>query len=297
VAADPAVHARSHARHAEDVRRYYDHNSRHFERFGQGGASFHRAVWGPGVATRAAAFHHVDDLILAELRSLAPANADGGPRVLDLGCGVGASLLHLAARLPIDGHGITISARQAERAAALAAVSPTAGRVNCRHGDYLSLPADLAARDIDLAFAIESFVHSPDPARFFCSAAQALRSGGKLLVCDDFLTSAAPPARVHHRRWLDDFRHGWRVGSLLTADAAAVLAAVEGLVLTTSVDLTPHLELRRPRDRATGLLLALLRPFRPRGEYWRGLRGGHALQLGLGAGLLQYRLLTFQRRP
>src|SRR5438045_725041 len=67
--------------HTEGVRRYYDDNSARFERHGQGGASIHRAVWGPGVASRAAAFHHVDELILQSLRGLGLA-----PRVVDLGC-------------------------------------------------------------------------------------------------------------------------------------------------------------------------------------------------------------------
>ena len=45
---------------------------------------------------------------------------------------------------------------------------------------------------MDLAFAIESFVHSPDGPRFFRSAARALRPGGKLIICDDFLSSPRP---------------------------------------------------------------------------------------------------------
>ena len=110
--------------HVADVRRYYDHNSDRFERFGHGGASIHRAVWGPGVQTRAAAIHYLDELLLAQLRPLA-----GTPRVVDLGCGLGASLMYLAERLPVAAEGITISARQAERAAALIAAAPLRGRV------------------------------------------------------------------------------------------------------------------------------------------------------------------------
>ena len=275
--------------HVADVRRYYDHNSERFERFGHGGASIHRAVWAPGVQTREAAIHHLDERLLAELRPLG-----GSPRVVDLGCGLGASLLYLAARLPVQAEGITISARQAERAATLIAAAALRGRVRVRQGDYLSLPADIQA--MDLAFAIESFVHSPDGPRFFRSAARALRPGGKLILCDDFLASATPPARARHRRWLDQFRHGWRVGTLISADTAAQLARAEGLELVGSEDVTAQLELRRPRDVAIGLLLGLLRPLPPPGEYWRGLRGGHALQLALRAGVLQYRVLTFQRQ-
>src|SRR5688572_25031156 len=90
--------------HSDQVRTFYERNSERFERLGQGGTSFHRAVWGPGTVTRQDAFHYVDELILSRLRPLG-----GTPKVVDLGCGVGASLLYLAARMEITGEGITIS--------------------------------------------------------------------------------------------------------------------------------------------------------------------------------------------
>lgn len=288
-------HADQHPQqHPQDVRRYYDQNTGLFERFGQGGASIHRAVWGPGVETRAQAFHHVDELILAELRALG-----GAPRVADLGCGVGGSLLYLAARMNLRGEGMTISPRQADRAARLIAEAQAGGgltgSVRCRQGDYLALPPDLV--DLDLAFSIEAFVHSPDGARFFHSAARALRPGGTLMICDDFLASGEPPAPARRRRWLEEFRAGWRIGTLITVAEARALAAAEGLALVGDRDLSPHLELGRFRDRLISLLVLGARPFRPQGETLRGLIGGNALQLALKAGIIQYRLLTFRRRP
>ena len=68
-----------------NVRDFYDRNTSRFERLGQGGASIHRAVRGPGVTTREQSFHHVEDRILA----LLPAVPD--PLVVDLGCGVGGT--------------------------------------------------------------------------------------------------------------------------------------------------------------------------------------------------------------
>ena len=85
------------------VQRYYDRHTAAFLRYGQGGGAgaIHRAVWGPGVETREAAFHYVEDRIVDQLRATLPAAAQ--PSVLDLGCGVGGSLCHLAERLPIRG--------------------------------------------------------------------------------------------------------------------------------------------------------------------------------------------------
>lgn len=281
--------ADSAACHTDGVRAYYDDNSARFERLGQGGASIHRAVWAPGISTRQAAFHHVDEIILGEL-----AEVPGAPTVVDLGCGLGASLMYLAQRRDLRGEGITISPRQAARAAELIAGANLKGQVRCRQGDFLALPADLG--EAQLAFAIESSVHSPDGAGFFREAARVLRPGGKLVVCDDFLAATGGPLSGTQQRWVEDFRQGWRVGSLVSVAEARALGQAVGLELVRDRDLTPYLELDRPRDRWIRLLVGALRPFRPRSEYWRALLGGDALQRALKGGVLQYRVLTFQRR-
>jgi SAM-dependent methyltransferase len=271
------------------VRRYYDRNTEAFRRRGQGGAAIHRAVWGPGVSTRAAAFHHVEELILETL----PPDVTR-PTIVDLGCGLGASLLYMASRIDMTGEGITISPLQAAGAAQMVAEAGAGARVRCREGSYLSLPDDLAGRS-DLTFSIEAFVHSPDPDGYFREAARTLRPGGKLVICDDFRTSPAPPSSPRAARRLAEFRTGWRIGSLLTVDQVRAMAADHGLLLVRDLDLTPELELRRPRDRWTATLVMLGRAVRPSGDYWQSLVGGSALQWALSHGLLSYRFLELRR--
>jgi SAM-dependent methyltransferase len=268
-------------RHTELVRRYYDRNTAAFDQLGQGGGAIRRAVWGPGVTVRTDAFHYVDELVL---RALPP----GRPVVVDLGCGTGSSLLHLAGRADLVAEGITISPVQAGLAARR--IEAAGASVRCREGDFLAVPDDLAGR-ADLVFSIEAFVHGPDPAGYFREAARTLRPGGRLLVCDDFLATTAP-GRAGRR--LAEFRTGWRIGSLLTPEHARVLAAEHGLVPAGDLDLTPYLELRRPRDRWISLLVAAGRPLRRHGDYWQSLAGGDALQWCLVRGVLQHRLLTFE---
>lgn len=273
----------------ERVKRYYDNNAAAFERLGQGGSCIHRAVWGPGVITRTEAFHHVDELILG---SVPPELLR--PAILDLGCGLGASLLYLAGRIDMTGEGITISRAQAARAAQIIAEAGAGERVRCRQGDFLALPEDLAG-SADLAFSVEAFIHSPDADRYFQQAVRALRPGGRLVLCDDFLTSATPPDTPRGRRWLEEFRVGWHAGSLLTVEQVREVAARHGLTVVREVDLTPFLELRRPRDRWIGLLVRAGRVFGPTGPYWQSLVGGNALQRALIHGLLSYRFLELRR--
>jgi SAM-dependent methyltransferase len=270
------------------VRRYYDRNTARFQRLGEGGASIHRGVFAPGVTTRDEAFHHVEEQVLGLLADV-PA-----PRVVDLGCGVGGSLLHLAReRSDLVGEGVTISPAQAEVAATLIADSGLAGRVRVREGDFLAPPADLTGTD--LALSIEAFVHGPDPAAYFASAASVLRPGGLLVVCDDVLTPAGAAAPPRQARRLEEYRTGWRVASLITAAEATRHAAGAGLEAVRDDDLTPYLDLRRPRDRGLQVLIAATRPLRLRGEYWWSLAGGDALRHCLATGLITYRLLVFRR--
>lgn len=277
--------------HARRVRRYYDNNAAAFERLGQGGASIHRTVRGPGVSTREQAVHHVDELLLESL----PPNV-ARPTIVDLGCGLGASLLYMASRIDMNGEGITISPVQAARAAELIAQARAGDRVRCREGNFLSIPDDLVGT-ADVTFSIEAFIHTPDADGYFREAARTLRPGGKLAVCDDFLTSSDPPASPHLARWLADFRTGWQVGSLLTVDQVRTVAAAHGLVLVGDLDLTPYLELRRLRDRWITLLVGLGRVTRPTGYYWQSLVAGDALQWLLIHGVLNYRFLELQRSP
>ena len=91
------------------VRRYYDRRTAGFVARGQGGriGAIHRAVWGPGATTRDEAFRFVESRIAERIAAEATGGATS--HVVDLGCGVGASLCYLAQRLPIRGTGITLS--------------------------------------------------------------------------------------------------------------------------------------------------------------------------------------------
>ncbi|HEY3493876.1 MAG TPA: methyltransferase domain-containing protein [Polyangiaceae bacterium] len=282
----------------EQVKRYYDRNTRRFERFGHGKdtGAIHRAVYGEGVRSRGEALEYVDRLVLRELLTLAGRFA-APYSVLDLGCGVGASLLFLARHADIRGTGVTLSGVQAARASERIARAGASERVRCLQANFLELPPELGAAA--LAFSIEAFVHAPDPDGYFASAARHVAAGGLLVVCDDFLAESADRSRSaqspRERRILDEVRSSWLAHTLVTAPAAAQRAGAAGFRLERNDDLTPLLELRRPRDRLIATAVALGRPLGIPGYAWRALVGGNALQQGLLGGLIEYRFLVFRR--
>jgi SAM-dependent methyltransferase len=281
----------------DQIRRYYDRNTPSFVALGQGGGAMHRSVWGPGTTTREQAFHFVEDRIAGVVRRVAersgrtptPAGAEL-MHVVDLGCGVGASLCHLAGLLPITGTGVTLSPLQARSAAQRIEAAGLSDRVTCIEGDYGDLPAGMQAADV--AYAIESFVHGPEPARFFAEAARLVRPGGALVICDDV---RRPVNTRQARRAIDRFQAGWHVNSLLEPDDLRSRAGEAGFRHESTEDLSPYLELRRPRDRVIGAAVAIAAWLPLERTRLGPLIGGSALQKCLAAGWIGYDLMVFER--
>jgi predicted O-methyltransferase YrrM len=277
----------------DEVRRYYDLNTPRWLGRPRATGTIHRAVWGEGVNTERDAFEYIDRLILGELRGLEAALATP-LHLLDLGCGVGASLIYLASHAAIKGTGVTVSGVQAGMARERVAAAGLADRVACVEGDFLQLPATLPPAH--LAFSIEAFVHSSDPDAYFASTAARLVPGGLLIVCDDFLTGRTE-GRLSRReaRMLDEMRTGWVAASLVTVARADEGARRSGFQQVRSVDLTSFLDLRRPRDLLVATAVALGRHLPISGYRWRSLVGGSALQEALVSGLIEFRFLVWRR--
>jgi ubiquinone/menaquinone biosynthesis C-methylase UbiE len=276
-----------------EIRRYYDRNTSAFVAFGQGGGAgaIHRAIWGPGVRTRAQAFRYAEDRIAEHIRRL-PLDVDV-PHIVDLGCGVGASICYLAEIVPtITATGITISPVQAQFAKDRIARMRLSGRVTCIEGDFSALPAEVRAAD--LAYAIESFVHAPSPEQFLDQCRMLVREGGVLILCDDFkratASTSSPAASA-----VDRFRRGWHINTLVTSDELREMAAHAGFEHHSTTDLTHYLELNRPRDRVVSALLPLLGWLPLQATRFGHLLGGSALQKCLDNRWIGYDLVVFQR--
>lgn len=276
------------------VRDYYDANTARFERFGQGRGTgaIHRAVWANDVRSRDAAFEYPNELVRRECESLA-GELGASLHLLDLGCGVGGSLISLLTRTPFRATGVTLSGVQAERARERARRAGLDERITIVQADFQMLPEVVPVAH--LAYAIEAFVHASDPAAFFDSAARHVARGGLLIVCDDFLRTGADTLSTSDRRVVERVRQGWLTHSLMTPDQANAHADRAGFRLLKNLDLTRYLELGRPRDRLIRALLALGRFIPVPGHAFRSLVGGSALQTALDSGLVEFRFVVWRR--
>ncbi|HEY6346001.1 MAG TPA: class I SAM-dependent methyltransferase [Bryobacteraceae bacterium] len=287
----------AHAGFLQGVKTYYDRNTPRFVSSHQSAVAkaIHREVWGQGVQTEKEAFEYVNELVFTEIEKLrekflAPL------RILDLGSGVGGTLFYLARRMPVRALGITLSPVGVRLAEDLARAASLDGVCRFVEGNYLDLPKLESQHAV---YAIESFLHGPDAAKFFRSAASVLETDGLLMVCDDFLTEEGEQPRDHKAvRDLADFKRGWHVGSLITTGQAGLHASAAGLRLVEDRDLTPHLKLNRPCDRLIAAFVNLGRGLPFRSPWWDSWVGGHAIQRCLLTGLIRYRLLVFEKmRP
>ncbi len=278
-----------------NVSQFYDDNTELFLSLGQGSeGTIHRAVWGPGVDTRVRAMAYVDGLVMQRIERLRGLAGGARAAIADLGCGVCASLCRMAKHLPIQGVGITISDAQVELAKRRIADAGLSGSVECIKADFCALPP---LPPVDLAFSIEAFVHAPSGADYFRECAKLVRPGGYLIVCDDFVSSSRCLAERRPRRWIERFRRGWVAPNVLTEADATRLATEAGFSHVETLDLTPYLEIRRPRDYAAGALMRCFGWLPIEHNYWLMLYGGHALQVSLKRGWIAHLFVVWQRAP
>lgn len=144
---------------------------------------FYRMLWGPHI-------HHgyweadespqVAQLQLTE-KMADLAQVSSGDRLIDIGCGMGGSTIHLARTRGAIAQGVTISPVQRLWASSAARSLPRSQRPTfvCEDAESLVVPE----ASMDVVWSIECTEHLFDKARFFQKAASWLRPGGRVAIC------------------------------------------------------------------------------------------------------------------
>lgn len=287
---DPAPLPAAQARQARRVARYYrwlDGLSWFQERRGEAGHGalpVHRALADPeGGAPSPFVIHR---LMLEGL------DLPAAPRVLDAGCGYGATMLDLAPKLGGDWTGLTLSPVQAARGMAEIAGRGLADRVRIVVRSY---DAPVEGR-FDLAYGIESLIHSADPARTIANLAASLAPGGHLVIVDD-MPEERLPAEAAAR--LDRFRRFWRCPVAPTRAGWIAACRAAGLEPVAERDLNPLLQVRGMAELAPQLATLERRARLPR-LLGLGLRreaeiGGLLLETLQTEGFVRYRILAARK--
>ena len=248
------------------------------------GEHIHHGLWlSPGDSARRAQIRLVE--YLADR-----ANVDGRERVLDVGCGFGATGRWLSAQLGCQVTGVTISRAQARLGRRISQRAGLDGRITTTRGNAASLP--FAAEAFDIVWVIECMEHLVDKARFFRDAARLLRPGGRLALC----TWQRGPGRSADDRLVRKVCEAFFCPSLASEEDSRIWAGAAGLELRICEDLTPRV--RRTWEilikRLRGPSLALVGPFLGR-EVRRFLDGFPLILQAYETDAMRYGLLVAER--
>ncbi len=144
---------------------------------------FYRLLWGPHI-------HHglweaeespsVAQLQLTE-RLATLANLLTDQKMLDVGCGMGASSIHLAKTRDCSAVGVTISRLQRHWAAMSARWHGVSDRTEFRCADAEQV--SITPASFDLVWSVECTEHLFDKPAFFQRAATWLKPGGTMAIC------------------------------------------------------------------------------------------------------------------
>lgn len=201
------------SQHKEKVSEFYDFLSPYFSSLW--GAHLHHGYWIRGDEPRETAqIQLVEHLVEA-------AGIRSGSRILDVGCGLGASSIYLARQYKAETTGITISPIQVE----LAGKAAASERVEAK---FLVMDAEDMKFDelFDVIWSVESISHYQNKEKFFASAAGLLKPAGTLAIIDWFKKAGLPP--TDHQKFIRPIEQGMLV-ELRTMEEYENLISSNGL--------------------------------------------------------------------
>jgi len=206
------------------VREHYDRMSLYYHSLW--GEHIHHGYWIRGDESKETAQVQLIEH-LAQAAGIPP-----GARILDVGCGFGASSIYLAQKYGAEATGITISPVQVEMANKAAAAAQVGAQ-------FLFMDAEAMTfdRPFDVAWSVESISHYQNIPKFFLSVATLLKPGGTLAITDWFKKKNLTPRE--HKKFLHHLEHGMMVELQTMYDYAGHMAAA-GLEVTRREVLNKH---------------------------------------------------------
>lgn len=211
-----------------DIARHYDELDFFYRQLW--GEHLHHGLWedNPQLSVQEATTRLLEVII-------APLSLQADERVLDIGCGYGADARWISEKTAAHVTGITLSARQVQRAQELP--PPVRGRTSFRRGDWLH--HDFGDESFEAAVAIESLDHMPDKRLFFRQLARTLAQGGRAAIA---CWTAAPDCSFLETLLLRRLCRDGQLPSLGTLTEYRELAEDAGLRITMTRDLTSAVE-------------------------------------------------------
>jgi len=199
------------------IQEFYDASSGLWEDIW--GEHMHHGYYGADGSDRKSRYQAQVDLIEELLRW---GGVEQASQILDVGCGIGGSALHLAEKYGAIATGITLSPVQANRAQERAKVAGLEAHFEV--ADALAMPFE--DETFDLVWSLESGEHMPDKAQFMAECCRVLKPGGTFLMAAWCHRPDEPP---HDPLTLDEKQHLERIYQVYCLPYVISLPAFEAI--------------------------------------------------------------------
>ena len=237
----------------EKIQQFYDESSLLWER--TWGEHMHHGYYGLSGQHRKDRRQAQIDLIEELLRWGEISQAG---TILDVGCGIGGSTLHLSKKYQAKAIGITLSPVQAKRAkeraeeqgvtlsawqSLIAASTSASTAVDFQVVDALATPFPDAS--FDFIWSMESGEHMPDKQAFLAECYRQLKPGGTFLMatwCHREIDNLAGPLTESEQVHLEQLYELYHLPYVISLSAYKDLAAGVGFQNLASADWSPQVE-------------------------------------------------------
>jgi len=217
----------------QKVKEYYKETDKSYQHWGMEEIyAFHHGFWDENTKS------HIESLanmnrVLAEKLKIKP-----GDKILDAGCGVGASAIWLAKNYDVEVTGITISELQCEKAKIFAKKEGLSDRVKFYVQDFQK--PEFNNTSFDIIWILESLCHGEDKGKFIRETYRLLKKGGKLIAAEYFLTKPYPKLNAIGKWLVDRWLKSWCLPNLWTAEEFKNYAEKVGFKNIEIIDITKH---------------------------------------------------------
>lgn len=192
----------------KDIAEYYDTTQVHYEKWWnlKKHLSLHYGIWNKSTKTFGDAINNTNKLLL---ESCGISESD---KVLDAGCGIGGAAFFINKTTNARVTGISLSQKQISSAQKIAAKNQLS-EVEFSVMDFSN--TTFPSESFDVVWACESVCHAPNKVDFIKESFRLLKKGGKLILCDFFLTDNNQKDKFN---WIDKWKMTWAVPDFVTID-------------------------------------------------------------------------------
>ncbi len=252
--------------------------------------AFHFGIYDKPGLSRGAALSNTNRII-AEM-----VGVKEGDKILDAGCGLGNSSIFLGKNYNVDVVGISIVPEHIEEARKN---SKELKNIEFSCADYTS--TGFSPETFDIVWALESVCHAGDKPAFLTEAHRVLRKGGKLVVCDGFLSKSKNEFSEKDKKIIFDFEKGFGHLKMVSLAEFEEDAKKVGFNLVNFRDYTnetmPNFRLLRFGCKIAYPFIGLLSLFGlENGDMLNVLRTGWLHYYGAKNGLAKYGIFVFEKK-